>query len=49
MQHEGPVVLNEGGLGTIKHGESVFGWFGPLDIVHAVRAVIVAGDDDRTD
>ena len=44
-----PVVIYEAGLGAISHGEGVLGRLAPLDVIDAVRAVVVTGDDDAAD
>lgn len=43
-----PVIVNEGGLRSIGHGELVLRRLSPVDVIYTVGAVIVVGDDDTT-
>ena len=44
-----PVVVYEGGGGAVSECEDVFRSLFPLNVIDAVRAVVVARNDDATD
>lgn len=49
MQRAVPVIVYEGDVGAIGECEDVLRRLVPLDVIDAVRVVVVAGDDDAPD
>lgn len=43
------VIIHKGGFGAVHQREGVIGGLVPFDIIYAVSAVVIAGDDNVAD
>lgn len=41
-----PVIIHKGGFGSVHQREGVIGGLVPLNVIYAVRSVVIAGDDN---